>query len=165
MQMVIPASRLTEGHLNVCIRTMQRSIIRLPAAADGSRWLPCCADHRAVTQDRSFLGGGEPGPVPVRFACGQQMAVGLVRQALRRFCSQHTTVRVSNLRGQARIEGVSNGTLDLAVVTHDVPTIQDIARRTLACRASGDAPPGAGLCDEFSMEPSAAGGRQGQCAR
>jgi DNA-binding transcriptional LysR family regulator len=40
-------------------------------------------------------------------------------------------IRISTLRGRMRIEGVSNGTLDLAIVTHDEPTIQEIARRLL----------------------------------
>jgi DNA-binding transcriptional LysR family regulator len=81
---------------------------------------------------QAFLEGGKAGPA-VRFACGQQMAAGLVRQALKVFRQQHPDVhiRISTLRGQARIEGVSNGTLDLAIVTHDSPTIQEIARRTL----------------------------------
>jgi DNA-binding transcriptional LysR family regulator len=35
------------------------------------------------------------------------------------------------LRGRARIEGVSNGSLDLAIVTHDEPSILEIARRSL----------------------------------
>jgi DNA-binding transcriptional LysR family regulator len=82
---------------------------------------------------QAFLGGGEPGPTPVRFACGQQMAAGLVREALKAFREQHSEVRIriSTLRGNARIEGISNGTLDLATVTHDTPTILEIARRPL----------------------------------
>ena len=35
------------------------------------------------------------------------------------------------MRGRARIEGVANGALDLATVTHDEPSITEIARRTL----------------------------------
>jgi DNA-binding transcriptional LysR family regulator len=82
---------------------------------------------------QAFLGGGEPGPAPVRFACGQQMAAGLVRETLKAFRRRHAAVRIriSTLRGDARIEGVSNGTLDLATVTHDAPTIHQIARRPL----------------------------------
>lgn len=82
---------------------------------------------------QAFLGGGEASRAPVHFACGQQMATGLVREALMAFCQQHPDVRIriSTLRGQTRIEGVSNGTLDLAIVTHDTPTVQEIARRML----------------------------------
>jgi DNA-binding transcriptional LysR family regulator len=78
---------------------------------------------------------GEPTSVvaPVHFACGQQMAAGLVRRALQDFRQKHpdAPLRISTLRGRARIEGVSNGSLDLAVVTHDEPSILKIARRSL----------------------------------
>lgn len=78
--------------------------------------------------------GGKPaGAAPVHFACGQQMAGGLVRRALREFRQKHpdARLRISTLRGRARIEGVSNGSLDLAIVTHDEPSILEIARRPL----------------------------------
>jgi hypothetical protein len=39
--------------------------------------------------------------------------------------------RISTPRGKARVEGVSNGSLDLAIVTHDEPSIVEIARRPL----------------------------------
>src|SRR5262249_2897752 len=80
---------------------------------------------------RAFLEGDPTRPADVRLACGQQMAVGLVRKALRVFREQRpdTRLRISTLRGQARIEGVSNGSLDLAAVTHDEPTILEMARR------------------------------------
>jgi len=78
--------------------------------------------------------GGKPaGAAPVHFACGQAMAAGLVRHALLKFRKKHpdARLRISTLRGRARIEGVSNGSLDLAIVTHDEPSILEIARRTL----------------------------------
>ena len=78
--------------------------------------------------------GGKPaGAAPVHFACGQAMAAGLVRDALLEFRKKHpdARLRISTLRGRARIEGVSNGSLDLAIVTHDEPSILEIARRTL----------------------------------
>jgi DNA-binding transcriptional LysR family regulator len=78
--------------------------------------------------------GGKPaGAAPVHFACGQAMAAGLVRHALLQFRRQHpdARLRISTLRGRARIEGVSNGSLDLAIVTHDEPSILEIARRSL----------------------------------
>ncbi len=61
------------------------------------------------------------------------MAAGLVREALREFRKQdpRAALRISTLRGRARIEGVSNGSLDLAIVTHDEPMILEIARRPL----------------------------------
>ena len=42
-----------------------------------------------------------------------------------------TRLRISTLRGRAHIEGVSNGSLDLALVSHDEPSIAEIARRPL----------------------------------
>ena len=82
---------------------------------------------------QAFLSGSEFAPSPVRFACGQQMAGGFVRAALATFRERHPAIRsrISTLRGHSRIEGVSNGTLDLAIVTHDTPTIHEIARRQL----------------------------------
>ncbi len=84
---------------------------------------------------QAFLGGGgkTPETTPIRFACGQTMAAGPVRAALREFRKQgaQATPRISTMRGRARIEGVSNGSLDLAIVTHDEPTILEIARRPL----------------------------------
>jgi DNA-binding transcriptional LysR family regulator len=81
----------------------------------------------------AFLEGAESGPAAVRFACGQQMAAGPVRRAFRRFGREHPglRLRVSTMRGRDRIEAVSNGSLDLAVVTHDEPSILEIARRPL----------------------------------
>jgi DNA-binding transcriptional LysR family regulator len=61
------------------------------------------------------------------------MAAGLVREALREYRKKdpRAALRISTMRGRARIEGVSNGSLDLAIVTHDEPTIREIARRPL----------------------------------
>src|SRR5262249_55012913 len=58
---------------------------------------------------------------------------GLVRRALHEFRQEHpdARLRISTLRGRARIEGVSNGSLDLAIVTHDEPSILEITRRPL----------------------------------
>jgi len=77
--------------------------------------------------------GKASGTAPVHFACGQQMAAGLVRRALIEFRKKQpdARLRISTLRGHARIEGVSNGSLDLAIVTHDESSILEIARRPL----------------------------------
>jgi DNA-binding transcriptional LysR family regulator len=88
---------------------------------------------RYANLDR-FLGGAQtPLAAPIRFACGQMMVAGLVREALRLFKKKlpHVPIQISTLRGRARIEGVSNGSLDLAVVTHDEPSVLEIARRPL----------------------------------
>ena len=81
----------------------------------------------------TFLDGDRSIGSSVRFSCGQLMALGLVREALRRFQREQprTRLRISTLRGRARIEGVSNGSLDLALVSHDEPSIAEIARRSL----------------------------------
>jgi DNA-binding transcriptional LysR family regulator len=80
-----------------------------------------------------FLEGDRSIGSSVRFSCGQLMAAGLVREALRLFQREYsqTRLRLSTLRGRARIEGVSNGSLDLAIVSHDEPSISEIARRPL----------------------------------
>jgi DNA-binding transcriptional LysR family regulator len=82
---------------------------------------------------QAFLDGEPARALAVRFACGQQMAAGLVREALRQFRSvrPEVAIRVSTLRGRARIEGVSSGLLDMAIVTHDRPSIAQFARRPL----------------------------------
>jgi len=69
----------------------------------------------------------------VRFSCGQNSVAGFVRQAMLLFRRQHpeARVRVTTVPGTARIEGVANGSLDLATVTHDDATIFEIARRPL----------------------------------
>jgi DNA-binding transcriptional LysR family regulator len=80
-----------------------------------------------------FLEGDRSIGSSVRFSCGQLMAAGLVREALRLFQREYpqTRLRLSTLRGRARIEGVSNGSLDLAIVSHDEPSIVEISRRLL----------------------------------
>jgi DNA-binding transcriptional LysR family regulator len=78
-------------------------------------------------------GGKSAGAASVHFASGRTMAARLVRRALLEFRPKHPDVRfcISTVRGKARVEGVSNGSLGRAVVTHDEPTIQEIARRPL----------------------------------
>jgi DNA-binding transcriptional LysR family regulator len=78
-------------------------------------------------------GGEAAGGALVRFACGQTIAAGLVRRALGEFSRKHpeARVRISTLRGRDRIEGVSSGSLDLAIVSHDERSILEIARRAL----------------------------------
>jgi LysR family transcriptional regulator, benzoate and cis,cis-muconate-responsive activator of ben and cat genes len=81
----------------------------------------------------TFLHGDRSPASSLRFSCGQLMAAGLVRDALRLIHREHpqTMLRISTLRGQSRIEGVSNGSLDLAIVSHDEASILEIARRPL----------------------------------
>jgi DNA-binding transcriptional LysR family regulator len=108
---------------------------RWALTAEGERVWPATVELVDRYHDlRTFLSGaGSPGPAVVRFACGQQMAGGLVREAFDGFRRQHpdARIRLSTLRGQARIEGVASGALDLALVTFDEAAIRELARRPL----------------------------------
>jgi len=81
----------------------------------------------------SFVAGTSKAEPHIHFACGQQAVRGFVRRALRVFRARHPEVRlrISTLRGRARIEGVANGSLTLATVTHEASAISAIARRVL----------------------------------
>ncbi len=104
--------------------------------AEGHKVWPAVAElvDRYLNLSTFVEEGGRPaGSTPVHFACGQAIAAGLVRRALLQFRKNQpdARLRISTLRGRARIEGVSNGSLDLAIVSHDEPSILEIARRTL----------------------------------
>lgn len=72
-------------------------------------------------------------PPALRFACGQQSVVGFVEAASIEFRKLYPEVRlrISTMRGRARIESVAAGLLDLATVTHDDADIREIARQPL----------------------------------
>lgn len=101
------------------------------ATAEGLRVLPAVRDILArydrLTAFSEDLGGGLPA---FTFGCGQQAATGFVLRAVRRFHREQPDVpfRISHLRGQARIEGVANGSLDLAAVTDREEIITAVAR-------------------------------------
>ncbi len=103
---------------------------------EGQKVLPAVEDlvdrHRNLERFVE-LGGRPSGSDSIHFACGQEMAAGLVRRALRAFRRKHpdARLRISTLRGRARIEGVSNGSIDLAVVSNDAADILEISRRPL----------------------------------
>ena len=67
------------------------------------------------------------------FSCGRHAVLVFVQAALRKFRRKHADVflRVFTLRGEARITGVANGSLDLATVDYDEEVIAQIARRPL----------------------------------
>jgi DNA-binding transcriptional LysR family regulator len=90
----------------------------------------------AFTEDRS---AGLPA---FAFGCGRQAATGFVLRAVRRFHREQPDVpfRISHLRGQARIEGVANGSLDLAAVTDREETITAVARGELHIDALPEEP-------------------------
>jgi DNA-binding transcriptional LysR family regulator len=101
---------------------------------EGRRALPAAEEiikrYQELTRFLTASGAIRP---ELRFACGQEAAAGLVLQAVLRFRREHpeARLRISTLRGSARIAGVANGSLDLASVTHDEVAIQRIARRRL----------------------------------
>jgi len=76
---------------------------------------------------------GQPEKSVVRLGCGQRSVLGFVRVAIDRFRRQcpKAGLRVSTMRGRARIEGVAAGFLDLALVSQDRADVQEIARRPL----------------------------------
>jgi DNA-binding transcriptional LysR family regulator len=72
-------------------------------------------------------------PPDLAFACGRQEAAGFVQKALHQFRTSrpNARIRIATLRGAARIEGVANGTFDLATTAFDPPMITSLARRDL----------------------------------
>lgn len=101
---------------------------------EGKRVLPAVRELIArYEQLRTFAANGEPDHAEVRFGCGRQAATRFVRRAARRFWAKHPAIqlRVSMLPGPARVEGVANGSLDLATVAHSDSRIREIARREL----------------------------------
>lgn len=98
---------------------------------EGEKALPAVQQLLArYNQLISFIEHDQP---DLAFACGRHAVLGFVRAALGKFRDQQSEarLRVSTLRGAARIEGVANGSLDLAVVAHDDEAIHEIARRKL----------------------------------
>jgi len=101
---------------------------------EGKRMLPAVRDLISRYERlRSFAANHETDCAGVRFACGRQAATRFVRRAARRFWSEYPKIhlRVSTLPGAARVEGVANGSLDLATVAHDESKIREMARREL----------------------------------
>lgn len=102
--------------------------------AEGLRVLPAVRDILArydrLTAFSENLGAGLPA---FAFGCGQQAATGFVLRAASRFHREQPDVpfRISHLRGRARIEGVANGSLDLAAVTDRAETITAVAHGEL----------------------------------
>ena len=113
------------------------------ATAEGSRVLPAVRDilarYERLTAFSEDLGSGLPA---FTFGCGQQAATGFVLRAARRFHREQPDVpfRISQMRGRARIEGVANGSLDLAAVTDREETIVAAARCELHIDALPEEP-------------------------
>jgi LysR family positive regulator for ilvC len=101
---------------------------------DGERALPAVRDLIGrYEQLVTFVGEHELQQPDLTFACGRESSLGFVRDALLEFRRQHPRVRlrICTMRGASRIEGVANGALDLATVSHDPASILEISRRDL----------------------------------
>jgi DNA-binding transcriptional LysR family regulator len=101
---------------------------------EGRKLLPAAQDLvRRYDRLRDALEDATPGPPPVTFACGQQTVTGFVCDAVAQMQRRHPEVRlrIATLRGRARVEGVVNGALDLAVVGHRPEAIEQVAGRPL----------------------------------
>jgi DNA-binding transcriptional LysR family regulator len=108
---------------------------------EGRRVLPMVEDLlRRYDQMIRFIEAAEPAELTV--GCGREAAGTLVLAAVRRFRDLRPDARFHLLtrRGAARIEGVSNGLIDLALVTHDEDQIETIARRSLHVQVLLDDP-------------------------
>ncbi len=144
---------VTAGQLGINLASMSKRfaqlhnvgpLIRRPwLARVGKRWqltdeghkvLPAAQDLvRRYDRLRDALEDAEPGTPPVTFACGQQTVSGFVCAAVAEMQKRHPEVRlrIATLRGRARIEGVVNGALDLALVSHRPEAIEQVAGRPL----------------------------------
>jgi DNA-binding transcriptional LysR family regulator len=98
---------------------------------EGERVFPAVKD--IVDRYQVLVGGLVTVQPQVHFACGRQIAGELAHEALRIFRRKHpdAVLRISTLRGAARIEGVASGALHLATVSHDEAQIREIAHREL----------------------------------
>lgn len=103
------------------------------ATEEGRRVLPAVRDIRARYERLTRFLDRSPAPPAFTFACGQLAAIGFVLRATQRFYREQPgeVFRISQLGGAARIEGVANGSLDLAAVTHDEEAIAAVALREL----------------------------------
>jgi DNA-binding transcriptional LysR family regulator len=102
--------------------------------AEGRRVLPAvrdiCARYERLTR---FLDADAERRPAFAFGCGRQAVVDFVLRAVQRFHKEQPdqTFRIAQLRGEASVEGVANGSLDLAAVTHEEDQITAQARREL----------------------------------
>jgi DNA-binding transcriptional LysR family regulator len=98
---------------------------------EGRRVLP--AVEELVHRYRLLTDAIEEARPAVVFGCGPGGAAGVVREAVRAFRAKHPndTFRISARPATARVEGVANGSLDLATVRLEQQEILELARRPL----------------------------------
>jgi LysR family positive regulator for ilvC len=107
---------------------------RWQLTSEGQRVRVVVADMvRRYEQLERFVASGAEGAPVVALACGQQAAAGFVRAAVDKFLVEvpAARVRLSTPRGSQRIQGVSAGQFDLAIVTDSPGTIRKLARREM----------------------------------
>ncbi|HJZ90959.1 MAG TPA: LysR family transcriptional regulator [Gemmataceae bacterium] len=98
---------------------------------EGRRVLP--AVEELVHRYKLLTEAIEEARPAVVFGCGSAGAAGYVRQAVKLFRSRHpdATFRVSARPTGSRVEGVANGSLDMATVRLAQQEVQELARRPL----------------------------------
>ena len=98
---------------------------------EGRRVLP--AVEELVHRYRLLTDAIDEARPAVVFGCGFGGAAGFVRDAVRAFRGKYpeATFRISSRPAGARVEGVANGSLDLAVVRLEEQEILEIGRRPL----------------------------------
>jgi DNA-binding transcriptional LysR family regulator len=129
---------------------------------EGRRVLP--AVEELVHRYRLLTDSIEEARPAVVFGCGPGGAAGFVRDAIRTFRAKlpDATFRISSRPGPARVEGVANGSLDLAVVRLEHEEIVGLARRPLHVEDLYEDPlvlvavPGSPAFDEFQALPDKA---------
>lgn len=126
---------------------------------EGERVLP--AVEELVHRYKLLTEALEEDRPSVIFGCGATVAAGIGREALKTYRVQHPNsyVRFSNRPALARVEGVGNGSLDMACVRFDEAETYQIAHRSLFVEDLYDdalllvATPQADGFDEFSQLP------------
>jgi DNA-binding transcriptional LysR family regulator len=124
---------------------------------EGRRVLP--AVEELVHRYRLLTEAIEEARPAVVFGCGPGGAAGFVRQAVQSFRAAHpdATFRVSSRPAKARVEGVGNGSLDMATVRLPQQDILELAHRPLFIEDLYDDPlvlvaaPSSVDIDEFSV--------------
>ena len=88
---------------------------------EGKNALP--AAEEIVHRYHQLVSSTEKPKIPrpnIALACGRHAILGFVRKAVRSCRGKHPDIclQISTLRGEARVTGVANGSLDLAVVSY-----------------------------------------------
>jgi DNA-binding transcriptional LysR family regulator len=113
---------------------------------EGKTWMLTEAGRQALPAVRELIGRYEQlvefanaETTDLHFACGRHAVLSFVKEALKQFRREHpdARLRAATLRGEDRVAGVANGSLDLAIVDYDTDLIHEIARRKLYVKEVG----------------------------